>query len=534
MAKRTLRKTLDLTLPIFQAKISLQHIAPPIWRRVEMSDCDLEELHDIIQIVMGWEEMHMHAFVIDGEQYGTDGDFECDSRFVRLSEVLETGHTRFEYDYDFGDDWEHIIDIEKTLPAEEGVRYPRCVAGERACPPEDSGGPYGYPYLLEKLHDPEHEEHEEAVEWVGDDFDPEKFDLEAVNDELLRVRRWLGRRRGKNAKSAFTKGQVVQVKHGVVHDQYPDIPLGGWVGKIKRIGWLIPIGYAVHWTRPTLDQAPSVYFKRCQRDELKVHRHWLEEDQLEVAAEETPVAMEQPTSIVTRPLSNDDPEHRIRLVFGLTSDDPLPESDEQTQRQFLAYLKSHLTFPFKAEYAAASVLGSNKSGEIQVVGLADPPIDPREGIALEARKRAHPFQVPLAVIHADEDDPNFQFVEDYTYWLWEVQDYEEQYEEPAQFPIGTIAYYGPDDKITTKIVAGVIKEEGAEPIIKRWVATDVTTNPKVATEIDRFFKKHGVKKVGMSEGNMGCPHEEGEDFPNGSDCPFCPWWKGKQGSGAKE
>ena len=106
--------------------------------------------------------------------------------------------------------------------------------------------------------------------------------------------------------------------------------------------------------------------------------------------------------------------------------------------------------------------------------------------------------------------------------------------EQPQFPIGTIAYYGPDDKITTKIVAGVIKEEGAEPIIKRWVATDVTTNPKVQKEIDRFFKKHGVKRVGMSEGNMGCPHEEGKDFPVGGDCPFCPWWKGKQGSGAKE
>ncbi len=106
--------------------------------------------------------------------------------------------------------------------------------------------------------------------------------------------------------------------------------------------------------------------------------------------------------------------------------------------------------------------------------------------------------------------------------------------ESPQFPIGTIAYYGPDDKTTTKIVAGVINEEGAEPILKRWMASDVTTNPKVQEQIDRFFKKHGVRRVGMSDGNMGCPHEEGEDFPVGGDCPFCPWWKGKQGSGAEE
>ena len=124
MAKK---KTLDPTLPIFQLKISLQHISPPIWRRVQMDDCTLDELHDIIQIAMGWEGEHMHAFVIDGEQYGdvqSGGDFEHDSHSVRLSDLAEQRLARFRYDYDFGDDWKHIIEIEKTLPAEEGVRYP--------------------------------------------------------------------------------------------------------------------------------------------------------------------------------------------------------------------------------------------------------------------------------------------------------------------------------------------------------------------------------------------------------------------------
>jgi hypothetical protein len=451
---------------------------------------------------------------------------------------VEEGYARFRYDYDFGDDWKHIIEIEKTLPAEEGVRYPRCVKGERACPPEDCGGPYGYPYFLDKIQDPKHEEHEDTLEWIGGEFDPEEFDLDEVNDDLHHLRRWLGKRKGKNApETALAKGDLVQVKHGIAHDHYPDIPMGGWVGKIKRIGWLTPIAYAVHWTKPTLDQAHAPYFKRCQRDGLKSHRCWLEEDQLEAATAETPIAMEQPTNIVTEPLSLDDPDDRIRIVFGLTSDDALPKAEGQTQRHFLEYLKAHLSFPFKAEYAPASFLGASKSDKITVLGVADPPVDRKEGIVCEARKGKHAFQVPLAMIHLSEDDPNFQHVEDYTYWLWDVQDYEEEEgetAETAQFPIGTIAYYGPDDKITTKIVAGVIKKEGAEAIIKRWVATDVTTSPKVQKEIARFFKKYGVQWVGMSDGNMGCPHEEGEDFPEGGDCPFCPFWKGKQGSGAKE
>jgi hypothetical protein len=103
-----------------------------------------------------------------------------------------------------------------------------------------------------------------------------------------------------------------------------------------------------------------------------------------------------------------------------------------------------------------------------------------------------------------------------------------------QFPIGTEAMYGPDDKTTTKIAASVILRHGADPIMKRWVATDVTTNPKVRQELQEFFLEFGVKAVATSEGNMGCPHEEGEDFPEGEDCPFCPFWKGKQGSNQRE
>jgi hypothetical protein len=87
--------------------------------------------------------------------------------------------------------------------------------------------------------------------------------------------------------------------------------------------------------------------------------------------------------------------------------------------------------------------------------------------------------------------------------------------------------YGPDDKMTTKIAAGVILREGAEPIMKRWVATDVMTNPKVQRELKDFFLQHGVEQVALSQGNMGCPHEEGEDFPHGEDCPLLAGQKAK-------
>jgi hypothetical protein len=561
MAKK---KTLDLTLPIFQVKIGLQHITPAIWRRVQMDDCTLNELHDIIQIAMGWQDEHMFAFVVDDEQYGDlerGGDFDHDSRSARLSDLAEQGHVRFRYDYDFGDEWQHVIEIEKTLPAEKGGYYPRCVKGERACPPEDCGGPYEYPYFLEKLQDPKHEEHDDILEWIDDGFDPDKFDLEKVNDELRFLRRFLGHGKGKDSQSAFVEGDLVQVNPGIVHDHFPDIPLGGWVGNVSRVIWLTPISYEVDWTESTLQQAHPVYHKRCQRDGIAPETYWLEADRLNEASDESPVAMERPTNLITRPLSMDVADDRIRMVFGLTSDDALPKTDEHAQQQFFDYLKANLSFPFKAEYWPTTAIGPDEGGKITVLGFSDPPLDREAGIVCRARKGKQEVQVPLLGLQVNEDDPNAQHVEDYTYWLWDANE-DEEFEDDdgddfdvdddtdekwnaaidefnatgkeSQFPIGTIAYYGPNDKTTTKIVAGVIKEEGAEAIIKRWVATDVMTNPKVHKEIERFFKKYGVTQVGMTDGNLGCPHEEGQDFPVGGNCPFCPWWRGKQGSGATD
>jgi hypothetical protein len=101
-----------------------------------------------------------------------------------------------------------------------------------------------------------------------------------------------------------------------------------------------------------------------------------------------------------------------------------------------------------------------------------------------------------------------------------------------RFPIGTVAHYGPDGKRTTKIVASVIVRQGAAPIIERWTGDKVKDDPKVKREIQAFFKRHRVRSVVATSRNLGCPHEEGVDFPHGGDCPHCPFWKGRQGSGA--
>jgi hypothetical protein len=103
-----------------------------------------------------------------------------------------------------------------------------------------------------------------------------------------------------------------------------------------------------------------------------------------------------------------------------------------------------------------------------------------------------------------------------------------------QYPIGTVALYGPDDRVTTKIVAAVIRRPGAEPVLERWMGTNIAQSSKVRRQIEEMFARHGVKSVAATDRNMGCPHEEGHDFPHGEDCPFCPYWAGKQGSNRRD
>lgn len=174
---------------IYQLKITLKDIRPPVWRRIQVpADIKLGKLHRIIQDAMGWTDSHLHAFRIGNETYGVpDPDFEDDMRSernIRLDSLVSEGG-RLVYEYDFGDDWQHEILVEKALASEPGARYPRCLAGKRACPPEDCGGVGGYENLLEIIANPKHEEYKETLEWLGGEFDPEAFDPHDV-DKLLR------------------------------------------------------------------------------------------------------------------------------------------------------------------------------------------------------------------------------------------------------------------------------------------------------------------------------------------------------------
>jgi hypothetical protein len=183
------------TNTVFQIKVTLMGIAPLIWRRVQTQDCTLADLHDLLQVTMGWEFEHLYRFIIGGVEYAdldkaSDEDVQdaCDTN---LSAILpaQNRRPRFHYEYDFGDQWMHQLIVEERFPPEQGVKYPICAAGQRTCPPEDCGGPSRYPYFVEAISNADHREHEEMLAWVGGDFDPENFDLESVNKNLRHMRR---------------------------------------------------------------------------------------------------------------------------------------------------------------------------------------------------------------------------------------------------------------------------------------------------------------------------------------------------------
>jgi hypothetical protein len=177
--------------PVYQIKITLVGAdEPPVWRRVLVpAEIRLDRLHAIIQTVMGWQNAHLHSFN-DGEtHYGVpDPELEFhDEHATKLNELVAPSG-RLEYTYDFGDSWDHEILVEEATVAEPGQSFPWCVAGQGACPPEDSGGVWGYQRLVEILADPGHEEHQFMRDWLGldshDQFDPTRFDLDDANRRL--------------------------------------------------------------------------------------------------------------------------------------------------------------------------------------------------------------------------------------------------------------------------------------------------------------------------------------------------------------
>lgn len=184
-----------MTDKIFQVQIALKGSKPKIWRRILIpSDLLLSDMHRIIQSTMGWTNSHLHHFIKDGAFYMVKhiDDFTWDEmnnidykkKKIRISDLLKAEKDKIIYEYDFGDGWEHDIILEKVLPFDNKAKYPVCVTGKMSCPPEDCGGIWGYSDMLEILKQPDHEEYESFIDWLGDDFDPEYFDKDEVNDLL--------------------------------------------------------------------------------------------------------------------------------------------------------------------------------------------------------------------------------------------------------------------------------------------------------------------------------------------------------------
>lgn len=182
---------------IYTLRVELQDIQPLIWRRLQVpTGIALTRLHDVLQVAMGWTDSHLHSFKIGAREF-TNADDPLDDldelkllpeKGRKLDALLGKSTREFNYLYDFGDSWDHRIVIEAIAPAQPDWSYPLCVAGARACPPDDVGGAHGYHDFLVTLADPSHEEHDSMLVWIGGAFDPEGFDINSVNRELRRRR----------------------------------------------------------------------------------------------------------------------------------------------------------------------------------------------------------------------------------------------------------------------------------------------------------------------------------------------------------
>ncbi len=179
---------------VFQFKITLNGVTPPVWRRFLVEpQITLKDLHLVIMGVMGWSNYHLHEFNINGIRFGgpamdeewsdLPGEMVDEEKF-KVSETMNPAGQTFEYSYDFGDGWEHEVVMEQIILKAKDEIYPMCIDGARACPLEDCGGPWGYQELFKILKNPNHPEYEEKKDWAGLRLDPERFDVDEVNTIL--------------------------------------------------------------------------------------------------------------------------------------------------------------------------------------------------------------------------------------------------------------------------------------------------------------------------------------------------------------
>jgi hypothetical protein len=180
---------------VLQAKITIADIKPSIWRRLLLPrDLNFAQLHEVIQAAFGWTDSHLHQFIVGGLVIGApefDEDrlsnhqtFEATKVFLHDLDLYHMPNPRILYEYDFGDSWEHWIEIENQVPRQDGVTYPLCTDGARHRPPEDVGGAGGYANFLEAWHDPDHDDHLAMRQWAGRSFEPETFDIIKVNKAI--------------------------------------------------------------------------------------------------------------------------------------------------------------------------------------------------------------------------------------------------------------------------------------------------------------------------------------------------------------
>ncbi|MEW5873995.1 MAG: plasmid pRiA4b ORF-3 family protein [Candidatus Zixiibacteriota bacterium] len=185
-----------------QFKITLADVEPAVWRRIEVpAGYTFWDLHVAVQDAMGWLDCHLHMFRIrnpgSGEieeigipdEHALEGDPICLPGWeISVARYFDAVGASARYEYDFGDDWVHEIVLEAIGSRQAGTRFPRCLAGERACPPEDCGGPPGYAQLLKTIADPSDEEHERAMQWLGGSFDPDSFSPQKVRFDDPKMR----------------------------------------------------------------------------------------------------------------------------------------------------------------------------------------------------------------------------------------------------------------------------------------------------------------------------------------------------------
>ena len=179
--------------PIFELRIELEDVTPLVWRLFRVDPlCTLPLLHLIIQHIMGWKNYHLHNFQAGSKRFGPlspdSADLWVDERRYRLQSLVKAPGSGFNYMYDFGDHWKHRVILERTLGRDRSVVHPKCIDGEYACPPEDVGGPHGYAKLKLILANPGLAGYKEMREWVGDHFDPARFDVKYQNLAMWNLR----------------------------------------------------------------------------------------------------------------------------------------------------------------------------------------------------------------------------------------------------------------------------------------------------------------------------------------------------------